>query len=770
MAIRTHIAQQEEGQVENSVQLRTADPSTPVSDQLWIDKTNQKIKYFDGSTVEIGGGTATVGLPEEGFQAFVSGATLVSAPNTVIQNRAQINLDLQPAFGVERVMCKSFDLIPNEFGPNGENIYEIDNKDPRVRLGGSDIVQTSSNSGTRPLLYPGNFIEVTFFGTGLNIVCTTDASSRDIRASVDGGTLSSNLFVQGSAVLNSRNTGPNQVLKIASGLSLDVHTIRMEIASTTFNLYGFEFLNEANQFGVKAGKGIIKGEDDILALDSATDYNQGVSGTKGARIVKYLEGGAIKTAVQEVDATAQYLTSADHSNEEVIKKVNWRNFTANSANDFGPSISGGPYDRAFTLDDGTTTLVGEDIQLNDNELSGAANGDRWTLTFVGTGIDLIALDAQLDRECEVFINGTSVGNITGDYSTKHRKKIASGLPYGTHTLKLVGDHPTNSAKDLIAVSDFIIYQPKKPSIPATGLEIADYNVFADFVANSTQSLDHIATGVLRKQNTREFTYEGSFTYTFDVVNSASGYRIFTSNAGDKLSYTFFGTGFEARKLGGSTNTVQVRLTDSANVTTTDFSSYTTSILGASASFNDSTGVATMSGGDGDLSISGLPLGLYTVEFEKVSGGSGMLITSIDIITPIHAVKDNYKTGSLAFDDKRKYTPIVKEDIPKYDLKKAKALLVLNGSTDEIIYSKNIAQVLAVGGGQYAIWFEKAFKNTPAVMANSNNRENQITDSIGNTNFDDFKNGCGVITRTSTGSATDTSYVAVAVFGELIDEE
>lgn len=53
MAKTTHIAKQEEGQTENSVQLRATDPGSPVTDQLWLNTSDNKIKYYNGaSTVE----------------------------------------------------------------------------------------------------------------------------------------------------------------------------------------------------------------------------------------------------------------------------------------------------------------------------------------------------------------------------------------------------------------------------------------------------------------------------------------------------------------------------------------------------------------------------------------------------------------------------------------------------------------------------------------------------------------------------------------------
>lgn len=57
MTIKTHITKQEEAQVEKSVQVRAADPGSPVTNQVWINTTSKTQKFYDGATVqEVGGG------------------------------------------------------------------------------------------------------------------------------------------------------------------------------------------------------------------------------------------------------------------------------------------------------------------------------------------------------------------------------------------------------------------------------------------------------------------------------------------------------------------------------------------------------------------------------------------------------------------------------------------------------------------------------------------------------------------------------------------
>lgn len=58
MAIRTHIAKQEEDQAENATQLRVLDPDTPVTNQLWINTTFGQLKFYSGSGIVLVGSRA----------------------------------------------------------------------------------------------------------------------------------------------------------------------------------------------------------------------------------------------------------------------------------------------------------------------------------------------------------------------------------------------------------------------------------------------------------------------------------------------------------------------------------------------------------------------------------------------------------------------------------------------------------------------------------------------------------------------------------------
>lgn len=59
MSTKTHLVKQEETIKESGVQVRTSDPPSPFVDQVWINKTTDQIKYFDGTTIKVLGGSSS---------------------------------------------------------------------------------------------------------------------------------------------------------------------------------------------------------------------------------------------------------------------------------------------------------------------------------------------------------------------------------------------------------------------------------------------------------------------------------------------------------------------------------------------------------------------------------------------------------------------------------------------------------------------------------------------------------------------------------------
>jgi hypothetical protein len=717
-------------------------------------------------------------LYKAGFDDFIIPSHEI-APFTTIQNRAKVTRSLKAVAGVERVMCKSINQLQNEFGPNGERVFESSDKDARIRFVGN-WVSTSNSAGTFITSNSINdFVEITFYGTGINLVIYESSTVRDYRLSVDGGAEGSNIKISNySSVLTARNYTPNIVFPLASGLTLGWHTIKMRNndASNGPSVAGFEILNQRTDLAVYQGSGIAQSALNGLSSLATSSFTDGVTGTRGARVVKYIDNGTLKSAVQAVDASAAYLTSANHTNEEVVRRINFREFGANRADDFS-TLAGANSDRAFTLDDGTTTLVvqtGVVTTHNNREYlltnASAPNGFV-TITFVGTGLDIVVFDDSAPRKITLFVDGVNSGvrDMLGT-NTEYVMRICSGLPYGTHTVRLANQGGIGAG---VRMADFIIYQPKKPSIPAGALEVADYNVMANYTPNTVAGVDTVATGVLRKLPWRENTYVGTWTNPgVDPANYIGAQSIVTLTNGSYVEHTFFGTGFEFRGQAvvgySATNAVTLQSLAGGSLialTTTNFPTIATSNYGG-FTFNNATGnlsVATATALASGFRVSGLPLGSYKIRL-TCNTSLSFVVHTFDIITPIHINQPSLKTGSLSLKSVTKYSPEKSVSNAGPDLSKAKAWVVFDMSNGRIKASYNVSACLSISAGNCRVYFEKPFKasNYTVSLAAPN-----AVQSYSSANK--FPNSIELINQTSSFVGNNTDDLSAVFFGELIDE-
>lgn len=710
-----------------------------------------------------------------------------------IENRAKIkdySNTLAPLMGIERIRINSASLINDEFGPNGESVYETDSKDSRIRFVGGNWQNQSSTQGTGVFLSGSGsteYLEVTFYGTGLNLLILHDNATRPIYPTIDNGSEGASIYTAGSAILNGRNYNQNVVQPIESGLTLGWHTIKVRFDTTSESMYvfGCEILNESTQLKVAPGIGYNGCKRQELAALSSTDYNAGITGTKGARVVKYLKDGAISQVVQECPSTPSYVPSVDHSDEEIVRRFYYREFGKQRSDDFS-TLSTVNSNFAFTLDDGTTTLVAKSVRITPASAAGTdtffldASDAFVTLTFVGTGVDLVEgpnTSSSGTDDHEIYVDGVHHGKVAQTNMTTaadHRQvqKLVSGLPYGTHTVKIINSQYSAGAP---TIAGFIIYQPKKPTLPVDAVEICDYNVMADFVdvdmeGGSNENTEKISQGVLRKFCTREIQYDSG--YNFDALNVAAmmgGWAVYVQSSSKVAKYSFFGTGIAIhgrRTSGYAAVTVDI---DGS----TDHSALTTVANGWG--FVPSTGIVDTSNGaslntyGNSVSIDGLELGLHTITV-TTNSASTFEWTGFDVITPIHV--NNTKVGSLALSDSRKFSPIPKSET-EVDLGKAKALLVFDNINSKVLFSENISQVIDLATGQCIIYFEKPFKDNKYVMIGSSTcygaNNNNVSINQNSASQTKLPSKAHIMVRDDTNTYRDVSEVYVAFFGELQDE-
>ena len=649
----------------------------------------------------------------------------IAAPNTEIVGQdgvarqiPDITDNLKVSGGVERIMFNSINSLDKEFGPNGETVYELDTKDARIRFVGEGWQTLSTTSGT----YVTNtdkettdFIEITFFGTGLNMLNLQNASTGNYRVTEDGGAEAANAYVVESPLIHARNYSSNTVHNISSGLAEGIHTIKIRQGdagvTNAIMAYGIEILNEQTEFTINPGKPLIGDlTREVLSAQNLPFKPAAFTGTRGGRVlIVQSEDGTISQKFTEVDATQFNFGGANHANEEIIERRSYVSFGANRSDDF--SVDGfGTSDRAFTLNDGTTTLAGASVAVSATSsgdyLSGAA-GSFWTLTFVGTGFGLYGDTSSANiANGEFFIDGVSIGEFgnsldIAEFPQVH--KIVSGLPYGTHTIKMYRN--TEITRSL----EFITYGPKKPDLEIGDVILADYNVMADYIANSTQGLETIAQGVLRKSCQRETVYSG--TWVFSALNPnlyVGGLSASSTTSGGYVEYSFWGTGFELRGYdwgSGSTN-VSVLINGSL-ATTGNFAGLVSSIYGYdgfSAGILDTSGSNLKGAG---LSISGLPLARYTVRFLN-NVAVAFQHEAFDIITPIHI--NDFQSGSNSIRDEREEVKVQEELSKQVDLSKAKAWIKYDHINNVVLASHNVSAVIDVSTGHADVHFEKPFKD------------------------------------------------------------
>lgn len=629
------------------------------------------------SPVKIQGVSAAVGNANGSLVALPK----IDVPFTAILKRAKmtdLSKDLMPRLGIQRFPIVSASVIASESTALGEQVWKsAGDVHDMVRMVGQWTTETSDD-GTR--VFAGanttDYIEISFYGTGLNLI-TTRSSNRNVAWSIDGGGETTiNNYDGTSSVLNSRKYTSNTVAPITSGQPLALHTVKVRNAgNSALQLAGFEILNESITLKTAAGSAYVAGSLQSIQTIDQQAYNSsfasGSLGTRGGRVSVYMQDGQIKKAVTPTDASQQNLTAANHVNEEVIRMYHWREFGHGRTDDFS-SLTGTSADKAFTLDDGTTTLVGLQVDA-DSSATGAMRMPSVTtrhivFTFVGTGLDIVEQDISATASVvTVEIDGVSAGTLTTPSTTKRIVKLVSGLPFGTHTCRLI---MTSGAANF-AMHQFITYGPKKPTIPTDAVELADYFVMANFSATGVAAgVNQICNGVLRKNCTREFVYRGAGTWALSAdYDDVSGAWIASNSTANAIfDYTFVGTGAVINFLGtgGGASTITVRLNGTLNATGTNVTGMT----------NDGGGTYTIATGSTQykrLAFTGLTFGKYTITVERTGGAANLAVGEIDVITPVYSpqymdspsIESDASIGSTSIGDVRPLPISVSEDLPNW---------------------------------------------------------------------------------------------------------
>lgn len=684
-----------------------------------FEELNQGLQGFVNTTTLLSVATATTGTPAAGtFYSTISNRA----------SMADLSQDLKSRMGIDRLIAQTCVLLQNEFGPNGENVWSVPNDQyGQVRFVGAWKGNVDATGNYVFSALTTDYLEVTFYGTGLNLLSSLATATYTFQYSVDGGSTNTFFNTAVTGVLSGKQYTPNQVIPVVAGLALGIHTVKISATTSvtaSLNVCGFDFLNESSSVRTNSGIAYNAGQKITTAAQSALAYNAAVTGTRGGRVIVYQKSdGSIAQAFQAVNASSATLTSADHTNEEIARTFYPREFGAGRTDDF--SLTNSAASRAFTLEDGTTTLVTSgarfDLQNGYEAVALNTNGDWISITFVGTGLDIVEQNESNGGSDTYNIQidgGSTIALPTAGSTLVRQVKLVSGLPYGTHTVRI---NRVSVATWTLKILKLMVYQPKKPAIPSGAMELADYNVLANFVANTVSgagnvSASGIATGVLRKSKTREFVFTGTWGVNqIDALNYLDGWDIDANSSGASVSYTFFGTGVEYRfpvipslnpnftiSIDGSTNL--------SGFTTNFYASNSTGV-----SFNAATGTVTgtvsgQSDGAG-ISISNLPLGVHTIKM-TTNAATRQFIDCLDVITPIHSYKSNLFSdiqnalliGSQSMSDSRKFTPIKEAQSSSKALVQANGVTAATTTTTSYVPCPDMSATIKTAAGFIEVWF------------------------------------------------------------------
>ena len=589
-------------------------------------------------------------IPEYMTATTDTGTPVDGKFHSEIQGRApMLDLAKYPTgrFGVERIPTGTLSSVSGESGPLGQTVYR--QGDSRIRYYGSAF-NTSDQNGFYVTLQADAVIEVTFYGTGLNVLLWYSNVSRTALASVDGGAEGSNIVNGTSTVLNGRNYSINVPQNAVSGLPLGIHTVKIRSSGSTNVVHGFEILNESTTIAIPEGSVTIEGKKHTLAAPTTTDFTTFdvetqdggsviTSTNKGGCVVTYIDtDGTIKKAINYADsAQGNVGVDVDHSNEVVVQKFNWREFGAGRADDFSTLNNQSGADKAFTLDDGTTTLVGDALQHSGGTSTGVFvnNGGFLTLTFVGSGLDVGFVEGPAGGTLPVTVDGSSIGSLTA-LDADVTRTIVSGLPFGTHTVRF------DTSVDSNAFDSFIVYAPKKPVLTTGQTEINCFYKMADFDSSGTAgsaNANAIPAGTLTKMWAREMVYTGTWSQSGVVPHEPGGIQWQAAANGAICEYTFFGTGIQLHAQGAGTTTLAIEMDGVA----------TTTGVGIEAFSNDGGGVYTNTASAQDnarLDFTGLTLDAHTIKVTKTGGSDGRF-QAFHVITPTYSYKNSLLNTSTA---------------------------------------------------------------------------------------------------------------------------
>ena len=296
-----------------------------------------------------------------------------------------------------------------------------------------------------------------------------------------------------------------------------------------------------------------------LGLEAWVDSGNYYRPVNGGRIVKWVDStGTIKTSVNMMPPSAKSKTagsgnagphqtawtttyqpvfssgSIDNTQAEAPRNFHFREFGNGSANggengtwkDFS-TVMTTSRDVTFVMDDGLTSLTGDDVRIWDSVSGGLTAGGTKKIicTFIGTGITLET--APLGSTANSIDSGTMAQNLPfGTHIFEYTRIDGSADLVKIDGVQVFGDTSTNG---YFGNKFFHFHQPKMPPIPEDAVVLADYMLMSDFVPRNDSSADIslISKGVRRCNMSRDWffgnTSGNALSLNASVVESSSGF-------------------------------------------------------------------------------------------------------------------------------------------------------------------------------------------------------------------------------------------------------
>lgn len=682
----------------------TAGSFPPVGQYYYYTKdTDNKLYQIDSNGVEtlVGG---NYNVDEIKSQIGNSGVTysipMIDVPYTQISGRTKIadySQDLGVRWGVTRHLF-SGQLLPmlgELCFPKAGIVYgiesDVENLVRFVGTGWTSQLLNSGATGVAQTLGPvktgtlGDYLEITFWGTGLSIITRGSPGTSDCRITVDNGVETTYSFVdpaQNSFDNTSALAGKlydGAARKVASGLTPGFHTVKIRFntgMSLTQELVfcGYEVLMEKNDGNMTVNKGVAykSGKKYQLSAHTNTSINAGIDGSpslsKGAAVAVYLSAANTIGKVATVPAASTNFfpsTFTQSATESIFQKYYMQDFVAwalasgTSGNKFdfnNMAATAGSY--FGQSQDGLATLSVVNGIYDAGPTFKVDNGGIIRITFFGTGIDIHLTSTVASRQWNWNIDGTfpAIAPTASPGAMNSVFKLASDLPLGWHTMEMAVQ--PGGGTGLLTFKSFTVYHPAKPEIPADAIRLCDYMLLPSY--SYVSALNIASAGVMRKPMLRDALYvqstggtnawQGSAVFQSSLAHSM--YK-FTDFANATVEVPFYGSGCELflqSSVANGSSDVTLFLDDQIflpasllGVTYIVSSGLTFNSTTGSLSFNASTSV------NESISISGLPVGMHRFKLKNNVNNKQMLIGGHSAITPIVGVTNQplgYEAGVI----------------------------------------------------------------------------------------------------------------------------